>query len=184
MGIARQPEPVKLLIGLLVSTPVLLAQAAKRLEAMFGAVDAASPAVPFEHTSYYQAELGDSPWRQFLVFRDLVDPGSLAEIKLTTNALEQEWATDGRRPVNVDPGYISLSKLVLASTKNHWHRIYIGHGFYAEATLPYIKGSFCPQQWTYPDYRTPEHLAFFSAARERYRLQLRSQTCRQPISPT
>ena len=175
MGIPRRPEPVKLLIGLLVAAPTLLGPAEERLEVAYGPIDAVSSPVPFDHTAYYEDELGSSPWRQFLIFRNLIDPGNLAQIKRRTNNLEQEWAQGGRRPVNMDPGYISLTKLVLASTKNHWHRIYIGLGIYAEATLPYIKGDFRPQEWTYPDYRIPEHLAFFRTARERYRLQLRSE---------
>lgn len=175
MGTARQPDPVKLIAGLLGRDVDLLAQAEARLCQELGAVEAASEPVPFTHTHYYARELGEHPWRRFLAFASLVDPGELAAFKLGTNALELEWAVEGRRPVNVDPGYISLSKLVLASTKNHWHRIYIGQGIYAEATLPFRDGAFQPQEWTYPDYRTPEHLAFFAAVRARYHSQLREQ---------
>jgi len=173
MGTARQPEPAKLLVGLLARERVLLDEAAERLARAFGPVEERSTPVPFNHTDYYAAELGMQPWRQFLTFSNLIDPGDLAAIKLQTNALEAVWAVDGRRAVNIDPGYISLSKLVLATTKNHWHRIYIGQGIYAEVTLPFRHGAFQPQEWTYPDYRTPESLAFFSAVREHYRQQLR-----------
>jgi len=173
MGKARQPEPVKLIIGLLASRPELLAEAAQRLSQCFGPIDQRSQPVPFTHTTYYAAELGEHPWRQFLSFARLIDPGDLASIKVQTNELEQEWAKEGKRLVNIDPGYISLTKLVLATTKNYWHRIYLGRGIYAEATLPFRGGAFQPQEWTYPDYRTPEHLAFFTALREQYRRQLR-----------
>ena len=173
MGIVRQPEAAKLIVGLLARDQALLGQAAVRLAQAFGEVDAESRPVPFTHTAYYARELGESPWRQFLAFSRLIDPGDLAALKRQTNDMEQEWAQDGRRPLNLDPGYISLSKLVLASTKNHWHRIYLGRGIYAEATLPFRDGAFRPQEWTYPDYRTPEHLSFFTAVRDRYRRQLR-----------
>ena len=179
MGTAHQPDPVKLIVGVLAREPALLSDAADRLTSHFGPVEERSNPVSFDHTDYYARELGPHPWRQFLSFADLIDPGSLAAIKLLTNALEATWAVEGRRPVNIDPGYISLSKLVLATTKNHWHRIYIGQGIYAEATLPYRHGAFQPQEWTYPDYRTPDSLAFFTAVRERYRRQLR-----QPPAPT
>jgi hypothetical protein len=173
MGIARQPDPVKLIVGLLARERPLLDEAAERLAGAFGPVEERSAPVPFRHTDYYAAELGAEPWRQFLAFANLIDPGDLAAIKLRTNALEAAWAAEGRRAVNIDPGYISLSKLVLATTKNHWHRIYIGQGIYAEATLPFRHGAFQPQEWTYPDYRAPESLAFFTAIRARYRQQLR-----------
>lgn len=173
MGSARQPEPVKLIVGLLAADRELLNQAAERLSQAFGSVEARSEPVPFSHTDYYAEELGQHPWRQFLTFARLVDPGELASIKTRTNEMEREWTQEGRRLVNLDPGYISLTKLVLASTKNYWHRIYLGQGIYAEATLPFRNGAFQPQEWTYPDYRTPEHLAFFTAVRECYRQQLR-----------
>ncbi|HOQ99313.1 MAG TPA: DUF4416 family protein [Anaerolineae bacterium] len=174
MGTAHPPEPVKLVFGLLGSSPELLDQAVERLRLTFGPLEERSEPLPFTHTRYYARELGDRPWRQFVTQVELVDPGDLATIKIRTNELELGWATGGRRPINIDPGYVSLSKLVLASTKNHWHRIYIGQGIYAEATLPFREGAFQPQEWTYPDYRTPESLAFFTAVRERYRRQLRA----------
>lgn len=173
MGTAREPEPVRLIVGVLAADLERLAQAGARLRQEFGPIDAESSPVPFIHTAYYAAELGEQPWRQFLAFARLIDPGHLAAIKLRTNAMEQEWAQAGQRRVNLDPGYISLSKLVLATTKNHWHRIYLGQGIYAEVTLPFRDGGFRPQEWTYPDYCTREHLAFFTAVRKRYRLELR-----------
>jgi hypothetical protein len=174
VGKAHQPQPVKLLIGLLAKTPLLLGQATERLQDAFGAIDATSEPVPFVHTRYYAKELGDNPWRQFLTFLPLVDPGELAAIKLRTNAIELEWAENGLRQVNIDPGYIALGKLVLATTKDYWHRVYLGRGIYAEVTLPFRGGAFQPQEWTYADYRTPDHLRFFTQARERYRAQLPS----------
>jgi hypothetical protein len=174
VGSARQPEPVRLIVGLLAADRDLLDQAALRLSQAFGPIDERSEPVPFDHTTYYARELGEHAWRQFLTFAELVDPGELARIKTQTNQMEQEFAAQGGRLVNLDPGYISLTKLVLASTKNHWHRIYLRQGIYAEVTLPYRNGAFRPQEWTYPDYRVPEHLRFFTAARERYRRQLRA----------
>ncbi len=174
MGTVHEPDPVRLLIGLLAARQELLAEATERLSQQFGPVLERSQPVPFTHTTYYARELGEQPWRQFLTFARLVDPSGLASIKVWTNAMEREWTQEGKRLVNLDPGYISLSKLVLATTKNHWHRLYLGQGIYGEVTLPFRDGAFRPQEWTYPDYRTPEHLAFFSAARERYRRELRA----------
>lgn len=174
MGKTSRPEPVKLVVGLLAASTELLGEAAHRLGAIFGPIDEQSPPVPFAYTSYYAEELGQAPWRQWLSFARLIDPGELAGIKIQTNALEAEWTVEGRRPVNLDPGYISLTGLTLATTKGFWHRIYIGQGIYAEVTLPFHRGAFRPQEWTYPDYRAPEHIEFFTQLRRGYREQLRS----------
>ncbi len=174
MGKARPPEPVKLIVGLLLARSELLSMTTQRLNALFGPIEEQSPLVPFDYTSYYAGELGESPWRCFLAFERLIDPGALAGIKVQTNALETEWSVGGRRPVNLDPGYLSLTGLVLASTKSYWHRIYIDQGIYAEVTLPFHHGAFQPQEWTYPDYCAAEHLAFFSRLRRRYHAQLKS----------
>jgi uncharacterized protein DUF4416 len=83
------------------------------------------------------------------------------------------FAGRGRqRRINLDPGYIDLAKLVLATTKDQQHRLYLGQGIYAEVTLRFTGGRFVPWDWTYPDYRTAEYLAFFDAVRQRYRQQL------------
>jgi hypothetical protein len=178
VGTARRPDPVRLIVGLLARDRELLSQAIRRLTEVYGPIAGASEAVPFTETDYYGDELGPSPWRQFVAFERLIDPGDLAAIKVQTNALEQEWAQGGPRPVNLDPGYVSLGKLVLATTKDHWHRVYLGQGIYAEVTLPYRRGRFEPQEWTYPDYRRPAHLSFFAEVRERYRRQLREESSR------
>jgi hypothetical protein len=90
----------------------------------------------------------------------------MAEVKLRTNTLERELSSCGKRAVNIDPGYITLSKAVLATTKNYSHRIYLREGIYAEITLAWEKGTFTPRPWTYPDYRTDTAVSFFNRARK------------------
>ena len=80
----------------------------------------------------------------------------------------QTW----RRRVNLDPGYVDQAKLVLATTKDRQHRLYLGRGIYGEVTLRFTGGRFEPWEWTYPDYRTPEYRVFFETVRRRYRQQL------------
>jgi len=109
-------------------------------------------------------------------FETLLAPEALASVKRQTNTLERAFASwDGqgwRRRVNLDPGYVDLAKLVLATTKDRQHRLYLGQGMYAEVTLRFTGGHFVPWEWTYPDYRTPEYLSFFDTVRQRYRQQL------------
>jgi len=129
--------------------------------------------LPFGHTDYYGREFGADLMRRVYTFAQLVDPGTLADIKLETNELESHWSLEGRRLVNLDPGYVSLAKLVLATTKNNAHRVYIGKGIFAEVTLRFRAGHFTGLEWTYPDYASPDYCALFDGIRSRYLRQLR-----------
>lgn len=174
MARPRAAKPVKLFAGLLSGDPDLLRRARQLLTRRFGPVDLESDLWPFDQTDYYEAEMGPDLQRCFLSFETLIAPDHLAEIKLGTNAVEQEIAEacllpDIPRPVNIDPGYIELTKLVLATTKDRGHRIYLGHRIYAEVTLQYTAGAWQPLPWTYPDYTRPEYHAFFVKVRERLR---------------
>jgi hypothetical protein len=174
MGQPKTPQPVKLIVSAFAPGDVLLAEARAALCAEWGAIDLESDLLPFAHTAYYKAEFGPGLVRRIWAFEQLIDPGDLAAIKLRTNELEERWCVGGRRKVNLDAGYVSLSKLVLATTKNHGHRIYLGNGIYAEVTLQYRDKAFRPWPWTYPDYATPQYGALFAAIRERYIAQLRA----------
>ncbi|HIE43995.1 MAG TPA: DUF4416 family protein [Candidatus Omnitrophica bacterium] len=142
------------------------------LQKLWGAIDFKGPPFLFNHTDYYEQEMGTNLRKEFISFQNLINPESLASIKLTTNQLEERYSEEGGRIINIDPGYISSSKLVLASTKNYYHRIYLGGGIYAEVTLFFKKGTFKPLPWTYPDYRTDESISIFNRIREIYRKQL------------
>jgi hypothetical protein len=111
--------------------------------------------------------------KTFWAFHELIAPERLVEIKLLTNAWEEEYAALGRhpesRPLNLDPGYLTHAKLVLASTKDHAHRIYLDHGIFAEVTLHFSHGAWQPRDWTFPDYRRADYHAFFARCREALR---------------
>jgi hypothetical protein len=173
MGTARQTQPVKLVASLFAGRQPLLEAARTRLEGTYGPADYQSEWLSFDHTDYYRPEFGPDLVRMILAFERLIDPGDLAAIKQQTNALEAEWLVEGRRQVNIDPGYVSFSKLVLASTKNHAHRIYLAGGIYAEVTLHYRDRAFQGFPWTYPDYASPRYCALFQEIRDLYHRQLR-----------
>jgi hypothetical protein len=179
MGTAKEPAPVKLVVSLLVSEPVLLDRAKESLSREYGAIDFESELLPFDHTDYYAAEFGPGLQRKILTFATLVSPGDLPAIKLQTNALEWSFAEGGKRRVNIDPGYVSLGKLVLASTKNHAHRLYLGEGIYGEGTLTFQGRHFRPWPWTYPDYASEDYCAMFDEIRESYKAQLRDARDRE-----
>ena len=173
MGVAKEHRPVKLFVGMFTEREELFDTVRIELSKAYGPVDHVSPVWPFDFTTYYAEEFGDNLLRQFISFLELMNPTRLAETKLFTNDLEQKLASGGKRQINLDPGYIDLSKLVLATTKNHQHRIYLGQGIFAEVTLRFTRKSFRPWDWTYPDYRTDHYIQFFNQVRQTYLEQLR-----------
>lgn len=173
MGVIKQPAPVKLICSVLTNQAALHDEAQQALQEEFGPIDYISALLPFDHTTYYELEFGAGLMRRILAFERLIDPAALPDIKHTTNRLEQRWTVEGRRRVNLDPGYVSLAKLVLASTKDHGHRIYLRDGIYAEVTLRYRDKRFQPWEWTYPDYGSPTYCALFEHIRAIYVRQLR-----------
>lgn len=176
MGKPEEPTPVKPFAGVLTGYPETIPEVKSELESRFGRADEESSLFQFDYTDYYSEKMGTGLKKKFFSFHSLVSPGELAEIKLKTNEIEEKFAgkldTGTTRPVNIDPGYVGLSKVVLATTKNYSHRIYLGRGIYAEVTLKYEDGRYRLQPWTYPDYRSEEYLEFFDDIRESYSRQL------------
>ena len=187
MAEPRAAKSVKLIVGLLGGDEDLLRRARQLLVKRLGPVDLESDTWPFDQTDYYEAEMGPKLKRRFLSFERRIRPDMLAEIKCNTNRLEAQIAEDCLvqgipRPVNLDPGYLDLGKLVLATTKDRSHRIYIGQRIFAEVTLHFTEGQWQTWPWSYPDYHRPEYHAFFMQVRERLKEQ-RRQTADPPHPP-
>ncbi len=170
---AHPPDPVKLLVGALFPAGFEDETLVRDLEKRFGPVDFRSETLSFDATDYYEPEMGAGLLRRFYAFERLVDPGGLAEIKRATNDLEDRYLEGERRTVNLDPGYLDLMKLVLASAKYGWQKIYVGGGIYADPTLYYRKGSFHPFEWGFPDFRSGIYNGILLEIRRRYRDQWR-----------
>lgn len=174
----HQPKPAKLICGILAADARCLEAAKTAFIENYGHADIVSPIYPFDMTEYYQQEAGKEILRQFVSITKPIDPGKLSEIKHQTNRLEQQLAhslaTPYPRPVNLDPGYVEPSKLVLASTKNFAHRVYIGDGMWAEVTLTYNKGLWQVYPYTFPDFKSGRYNEFLSQVREKLVSQLRS----------
>jgi hypothetical protein len=173
MGTAGIFTPEKLVMGILTSRIERKGEVLSDLSDSFGPIDYESPAVPFDFTDYYGGEMGGGIVRLFVSFRRLVDPGSLALIKRTTNDIEHRYREGRARKVNLDPGLLCLSRFVLATTKNGSHRIPLSSGIYGEVTLLYERGSFRPVEWTYPDYRSAPYIAALNGIRGLYKAQVR-----------
>ncbi|MBW1720576.1 MAG: DUF4416 family protein [Deltaproteobacteria bacterium] len=173
MSRPKEPERVKLIASLFSPQRDLLEQVLGDLRGLFGPEDWKSPDLYFDRTRYYEREMGWPLHRLFVSFERLVSPDSLVETKLWTNTLESRYLEGTRRRVNIDPGHLSLERLVLATGKNYTHRIYLSKGIYADLTLVFKRGSFRPLEWTYRDYAEPRIISYFNAVRERYKRQLR-----------
>jgi hypothetical protein len=175
VGRAEEFAPEKLLVGVLTTGAEVSAEAEKRLTEAFGAIDFRSRTIPFTYTDYYRREMGPSIDRYFIAFETLVDPGRLAEIKLFTNRVEEGLSEKGRRSINLDPGLLSLGKLILASSKDNAQRIPLHSGIYGEVTLIYRHGAYRSLPWTFRDYASEEYGGIFAELRTRYKRQLREK---------
>ena len=183
--ISPNPKPVKLFIGMLSQDISLFDELKKKLKEDLGPIDLESPIWEWLHTDYYSKEMGAGLKRKFIFFQNLINPEAIAEIKLKTNELEKQYLYPstaplskggqrgvGRRRINLDPGYLDSAKIVLVSTKDFSHRIYLGNGIYGEVTLIYSGNAYQVLPYTYPDFRTQEYFEILKKAREMYKISI------------
>ncbi|MGC2062697.1 MAG: DUF4416 family protein [Thermodesulfovibrionales bacterium] len=169
MSTKRHQEEALLFVGALYSSSEIFDCILPEMENHFGSVLFQSPVMSWDHSQYYSDELGMPISRRFVFFERLIDASLLSEIKVLTDDIEYRNLKDGRRSVNLDPGYLTEAKVILASTKNYSHRIYLGRGIYAEQEYIFSKGGYQPLSHTYTDYKNPEYLKVFSQARRQFR---------------
>ena len=184
MGKIFLPNPAKLIISMFTSDKCLFSLYKEELIKRFGEVDIESNVQPFDFTDYYEKEFGKNLVQKLFSFYALIRQDELREIKIITNSIENNFnkgniknnITHPKRKINIDPGYITLNKYILASTKNGPSRIYLNQGIYAEITLKFINKSFVPCEFTYPNYKTSEYIIFLNSIRQKYKLQLRENS--------
>ena len=161
------PENALLLVGALFSKEDVYLKTLHHLEDCFGEMLMESPAMQWDFSEHYKEELGEPIFRRFIFFRELIEQDSLAAAKLKACEIENSLSVNGKRTINLDPGYLTFAKLVLASTKDYSHRIYLTDGIFAEVTLSYSKDKerYVPFPHTYRDYYDERYLRLFSIAR-------------------
>ncbi len=174
MGVVKIPKPVRFFASIIFANDGPLESAEKKLEALIGRLRDKTEALSFYHTDYYEKEMGTGLKRVFLLFEPLLERDALPEIKRKTNDMEASLSQGGGRTVNIDPGYISLENVILATTKGYTHRIYLRNGIYADLTLMYHNGTFKPLEWTYPDYGSMETISMFNTWRDSLKEKMRS----------
>ena len=168
------PPRAKLFIGILTTSEEFLSPAEKALEKKFGEIDFRTMKIPFTNTNYYSA-IGKNLFRTFLSFRKLIKREDIAGIKLYSNRLEKKISGKEKRRINIDPGYLTLSNVYLASCKEFFHRAYLQKGIYLENEYRYVAKRYQPWEWTYPDYRMQEYYDFFHNVRKIYARQLKGK---------
>ncbi|MGD9140953.1 MAG: DUF4416 family protein [bacterium] len=173
MGFLGRPQPVQLVMGVIYGDEGFLEEAATGLAGELGEIDLRSEAFEFDVTDYYQDEMGPGLKRVFLSFKNLIDPGDIVDIKLMAAGLEQEMSREGKRTVNLDPGYMDFNKLVLVSAKFLAQKIYLAKGVYADPTIYYDKG-WRDYEWAFPDFRSGRYGGFFSEVRNLYKAKMRN----------
>lgn len=163
------PLPVKFICGLIYFQEIVYKEAKAILERKFGPIDFESQVINFDFTSYYYEEMGKPLFRRFISFKKLKDPSNFIKIKRFCLQIEKKFSRQGKRRINIDPGYLNEAKLVLTTIKDFSHRIYLGKGIYAEVTLYFKKGKFRDFPTTFPDYKTPLYKDIFQTIRDTYR---------------
>lgn len=174
----RRHEPVKLIVAMLSSDISLFDRSKSLMKKRFGRTDFESQTIDFNFTDYYRKEMGDNLKRCFISFERPIWPERLCAIKSYTRRLEINFSrlkSEASRRINLDPGYITAAKLVLATYKDNSHRIYIDNGIFEEITLSYQQGTFKPLEWTYPDYRSKDYIDVFNRIRQIYLSQVRKR---------
>lgn len=178
MGAITDPRPVLLMLGMFSRHDAALDWTRQLAETNWGPIALTSKVFSFDDTTYYEKTMGAGLKKMFLAFERLIDPTALIDIKRNTNDLEEQYRVENAhpepRPLNLDPGYVTEAKLVLATTKDRDHRVYLGRGIFAEVTLHYCRGVWTTHPWTYPDYQSAGYHEFLTQCRDYLRGRYRN----------
>ncbi|OGB66426.1 MAG: hypothetical protein A2Y94_09760 [Caldithrix sp. RBG_13_44_9] len=174
MGKIKAYPPVKFFAAMTFAPTAPIDEAQRMLESLLAEIEEISFCYDFDQfTHYYGEEMGTNLKKKVLSFRQLKPAELLPEIKIATNEIEHNFLDGQGRQINLDPGYVSAARMVLATTKDYDHRIYLNRGIFADLHLRFRQGHFQPTEWTYPDYRQPELIDYFERIRNSYLEQLK-----------
>jgi hypothetical protein len=171
-----RPAPVLRVCSCLTGKPERLAEVEKVLTGAFGEIALRSDPFPFEMSDYYSDEMGGHLERRWLCFGELFGAELLPQFRLTTGRIEERFSTHGKRRVNLDPGYLDLGKLVLASMKEAPDKIYMGEGVWAHTCLVYRAGLFSAPDHSFPDFQDGRFDDFMLRARDLLKKLLRQHS--------
>jgi len=176
MNHLNEPNKVKLFMGLIYQPDSAMKELTLKLEGKLSRIDFVSKEIAFDHSKYYQKEMGEGLLKKIITFEKLIRRTDIVEIKTFTNKLEEVFSYKGDRTINIDPGYIAQEHLILATGKGYSHRPYLGSGVYADLALIYKANEYRTLEWTYPDYGNEEMRALFKGLRKQYGKQLQEES--------
>lgn len=185
MGTANFPAPVKIFTAITFNSSIDIDRILNLVDSKFGTREGTLGPIPFNWTQYYSDEMGTGLLKYYILYKNHVNRDQLADLKVFTNDLESRFVRNNKRNVNIDPGYLAKDKLVLATTKDFFHRLYLGKGIYAEVTLHYRKGRYRYFSWTYPDFKEPDLHMFLEKPRAslvKYLRDISKKSCVQDES--
>lgn len=178
MGVEKEFLEVKLFSGFIYSDEGRYREVKEQLVSRFSPVDLETGAIPFTFTDYYNREMGETLFRRFVSFTSLIDPVQLPDIKLLTNRIEIDTTNSGNRTINLDPGYLSDANVIIATTKNYYHRVPLARGIYSHMEYVLKGKQFHFMEWTYPDFKSEAYLDFFRQLLVIYKQQLKEKRIR------
>jgi len=176
LGVIHPHPPVKLICGVLRHPDQPVQAIHLAIEQRWGPIAEQTVWFDFSHTQYYKKEMGDGLKKQYLSIESLVAVDRMPAIKMESNNAENQFSKEGRRRANIDPGYMADAKVLMVTTKNLAHRVYIGQNLFVDLQLIYKKDSYYPTPWAFADIREPVVIRFFNTVREGYQRQLRATT--------
>ncbi len=169
--IEEEFRKVKLFSGIIYRQEADFKKVTDILKSEFSLIDYESVEIPFVFTEYYNLEMGTPLYRRFISFKDKISPEELPLIKKRTNQLELELAINKKRVINIDPGYLSDANVIIATAKNHYHRVPLTGGIYAHIEYVIKNKGFHFLEWTYPDFKDERYLAFFHKLKELFKVK-------------
>lgn len=161
------PGLTKIFFGLIYKDSNGLKNILNKIENL-GKIDNQSIEIPFDFTDYYEAEMGTQLKRKWVSIEKIIPENDLIKIKHKAIKWEKDLTSEGRRTVNCDPGGICDNRVVLVTTKNFSHRIYLGEGIFGEVTLIFKGNRFQPREWTYPDYQSDIFQKFAKKCKKKF----------------
>lgn len=175
-----KPKKCKLIFGIIYSSDKIYTNTKKSLLKKYGTIDFESQALDFSYTDYYREEMGSNLKRRFISLKKLIDPTDIVDVKHFVLKLEKKYSILKKRRINIDPGYLNDAKLILSTTKDFSHRIYLGGKIFAEVTLIYQRHKFNNLPWTFPDYRTRAYKDILLKIRNLYKEQIKRLVSKLP----
>ncbi|MBD3419702.1 MAG: DUF4416 family protein [Chitinivibrionales bacterium] len=173
MADVSAPCPVKYFVAILFREPAQAAAAIASTKQRWGDIDFEGADHLFDVTDYYEPEMGAPLYRRLVTFGELMSPAALVDMKLACNDIEEHLASQGKRTVNLDAGYLDHNKTLLASAKEAGQKVYLDKGIYADLAGRYKKGKYQPFEWSFPDFRDGRYDAELLQVRAAYMAQLK-----------